>query len=288
MQNDNVVIAVAVGLSIGIHATVLPLIAILPSLAHSPATKATHLETPPLDINDIELGIDESKESTLTWIGYEEYEEQRARFAEVEQAEMQFESETASSPMSIETFRAITEPLTDLAKKLSKAMQAFAIEFPAGKTEPQSAKVAVKTEEAEQDIEQPVQQPPQEVTEVSAPSPKISPGDRDSQATSVMHISPEQWKSGKPLAGEGIVLRPRRPSFTANQSVSNVAGNLAADLVIDKSGKPINVEILLSTGSYSIDRTIESSLYRWRASGEKVETLMGDDTIRITINIMFH
>jgi hypothetical protein len=284
MQNETVVIVVALGISIATHAIVVPMVSSEHSLAHSPTTKATHLETPPLDVDNIELGIDESKESTLTWIGYEEYEEQWARFAQVEQAEMHFEPETTPSPTSIETLRVITEPLTDLAKELAKLMQEFSIEFPSGKTEPPKSKNLAKSEQPEQLIEQ----APTEIAETKPQYPKSNAADRDSDATSIMHISPEQWKSGKPLAGEGIVLRPRRPSFTANQSVSNVVGNLAADLIIDKTGKPINVEILVSTGSYSIDRTIESSLYRWRASGENIEALKSDDTIRITIYIMFH
>ncbi|MGY8752614.1 MAG: hypothetical protein ACKVIO_01835, partial [Phycisphaerales bacterium] len=97
-----------------------------------------------LDVDNIELGIDESKESTLTWIGYEEYEEQWARFAQVEQAEMHFEPETTPSPPSIETLRVITEPLTDLAKELAKLMQEFSIEFPSGKTEPPKSKKLAK------------------------------------------------------------------------------------------------------------------------------------------------
>ena len=59
-----------------------------PSMAHIPTAKATHLKTPDIENPEIELGIDKSRESTLTWIGYEEYEEQLARFATVEQADM--------------------------------------------------------------------------------------------------------------------------------------------------------------------------------------------------------
>jgi hypothetical protein len=129
---------------------------------------------------------------------------------------------------------------------------------------------------------------PAEPTEPKEPAePRNNPSDRDSEATSVIQISPEQWKQGKPLAANGIVLRPKRPSFTANQTVSNIAGNLGADLIINKDGKPANVVIRVSTGSFSIDRTIESSLYRWRASGEKIDALVGDETITITINILF-
>jgi hypothetical protein len=118
-------------------------------------------------------------------------------------------------------------------------------------------------------------------------SSEASPSDRDSDATSTVHISPEHWKAGKPAAAEGIVLRPRRPSFTANQLVTHSPSNLVAALYIDKRGKPIDVVILIGTGSGSIDRSIESSLYKWRASGDRVDKLEGDETIRIKIHITF-
>ena len=123
---------------------------------------------------------------------------------------------------------------------------------------------------------------------VLKPTPTPNPSDRYSEATSLINISKEQWKSGKPLAAEGIVLRPRKPSFTANQLVTNAPSGLVATLHINRIGKPIRVEILVSTGSFSIDRSLESSLYRWRASGERIDSLVEDETVRITIHIMFH
>ena len=113
------------------------------------------------------------------------------------------------------------------------------------------------------------------------------PSDRDSDATSIVRISPENWKAGKPAAAQGIVLRPRRPSFTANQLVTNASGNLVAVLYIDMRGKPIDVVILIGTGNGSIDRSIEASLYRWRASGDRIDELEDDETIKITIHITF-
>lgn len=276
MRNDTTVIVIAVTCSVGLHVAFLPIMSFAPSLNHSPTTKATHLETPAIEEHEIELGIDGSKESTLTWIGYEEYVEQRARFAQVEQAEMHVNTEIAKGVVTLEELQQLTTPIAELAKQAVEAFQELDVTFPKGDTAQFKKKVneVVAVEISTSDQEQ--------------PNALSNPSDRYSQATSIIHISPDQWKAGKPLAGEGVVLRPRRPSFTANQTVSSLAGNLAADLIIDKSGKPVDVVILVSTGSYSIDKTIEASLYRWRASGEKIDVLQQGETVQITINILFH
>ena len=116
--------------------------------------------------------------------------------------------------------------------------------------------------------------------------PKV-PSDRDSTPTSIIRVSPEMWKSGKPLAGEGIVLRPRKPSFTANQMVSNAPSDLIAAIHLDNKGIPRDVEPIISTGSPSIDRALISSLYRWRATGEQIDSIDDDETLEIRIHLTF-
>ena len=77
MYRDYVAILLAFALSVGLHLYILPMAySSKPPMTYIPPTKATNLETPKTEMPEIELGIDSSKESTLTWIGYEEYEEQ--------------------------------------------------------------------------------------------------------------------------------------------------------------------------------------------------------------------
>lgn len=274
---ENIAILVALVLSVGLHLLVLPIVySKKPPMTHLPPAKATHLETPPVEKPEIELGIDNSKESTLTWIGYEEYEQQRARFAEVEQASMKTETDVPEPNPSMDvvaTLQQLTEPVAEMASKLLEALQGIEISTPA----------------KEVPLVQPVSKPPiPEPVEVVEEVPvEGNPSDRDSEATSVIQISPDQWRSGKPLASQGIVLRPRRPSFTANQLVTNAPSDLVAELHIDRRGKPQDVVILFSTGSPSIDRSLESSLYRWRASGDQIDALEDEETLNITIHITF-
>ena len=105
--------------------------------------------------------------------------------------------------------------------------------------------------------------------------------------TVIDEVPRENWKTGRPISAEGIILRPRRPSFTAHQSISKAPNGLTALLVIDHRGRPIEVEIRSGTGSPSIDRSLVASLYRWRAAGEKIDAVVEGETINITIHISF-
>ena len=58
---------------------------------HSAATELESPIAPPPpepDRNEIDLGIDQSLARTMTWIGFEEYEEHLAQLSEIEQAAM--------------------------------------------------------------------------------------------------------------------------------------------------------------------------------------------------------
>lgn len=286
---ENVALPVALLCSVALHAVFIPVVyANKASMAHLPATKATHLDTPPVEDESVDLGLDKSTEATLTWIGYEEYEEQRARFAEVEQAEMQAEvdySVPSPAQIAIEAARNLAEPIAQLSKELLEALQGIEITIPHRKIEVQPTEPVATPELQIETTPEPVVAPGVKAKEESAS--KGSPADRDSSATSTIKITPEQWKSGKPLAAKGIVLRPRRPSFTANQIVTNAPSDLVADLLINNKGKPTDVLIIYSTGSTSIDKSLISSLYRWRASGEKIDSLKDGETILISIHITF-
>lgn len=273
IHRDNIPVFLSIAISMGLHLIVLPIVySDAPSMAFSPPSKASHLETPRTEELDIQLGIDESNTSTLTWIGYKEYEEQRARFATVEQASMTVEVEVADQPPAFGQLRQIAAQFVALTKDFLDAMLQLEFTMP-----PRLATEPISVEPIETDRSDVPMKKPGEAR----------PSDRDSDATSIVRISPENWKAGKPAAAQGIVLRPRRPSFTANQLVTNTSGNLVAVLYIDMRGKPIDVVILIGTGNGSIDRSIEASLYRWRASGDRIDELEDDETIKITIHITF-
>ena len=274
MYRENSVLFIALFLSIGLHVAILPLIyKDKNTMMFATPEKISKTDTQLVDDSTVDLGIDNSKESTLTWIGYDEYEEQLARHAEVEQASMQ--SEVASASVAFASLAQLAKPLQEATTEFIEALRSMQISVPSRTVEP----LQQETPQVEEQVTA-VNQMPKDTT-------ASVPEDRDSEATSIIRVLPEEWKAGKPLAGKGIVLKPKKPAFTPNQLVASKPSTLVADLYIDKSGKPINVVILLGTGGASIDRTIENSLYRWRASGEQVEALQGEDTVKITIHILF-
>ena len=240
----------------------------------APPPDASHLETPRLEQPEIVLGIEESQASTLTWIGYDNYEKHLARLAQVEQAAMQLKQHAVKSKPNVfssqfDKLAITTAPIVEGATKLLGALRDLQISF--GSNSPPS--MSRKTQSQEQNADK-------ETLQVAEPS------ELESDPTSIVEVPRESWKTGRPVAAEGIILRPRRPSFTAHQSVKNPRG-LTALLVIDHRGRPIDVEVISGTGSASIDRSLVASLYRWRAAGDKINSLAEEGTFKITIHISF-
>ncbi len=273
-NRDNIALLVAIVFSVWLHVSILPLVYNNKN-AITPNQPSIILPTETLDIKEpeIDLGIDESKESTMTWIGYDEYEEQLDRHSEVEQAKMN--SETTPSITTARTITLLTQPMVEITTQFLDALRQLNVTIPSRKLQP------IKREIPKEIVQEPIETPAEEDRDASVSS------DRDSEATSLIHVLPEDWKAGKPLAAQGIVLKPKRPKFLPTQLVASRPGNIVADLYFDKQGKPLNVVILLGTGSTSINRTIENSLYRWRASGDQIEALEGEETAKITIHILF-
>lgn len=268
--DDATPITLAVLASVLAHVLLIgPVIAHLddPSTTFAPPTRASHLPspTPP----QVPLGIEQSTTSTLTWIGYEAYQEHLARTAEQDQAAMDATVDEVQHPgpgagQPLPPLSAVIDPLAEAAQQAIEALRGLRIEVPS-----------------------PALEPVPEVAEVDDPSAPGAPSDIDADPTSRVDVPPSHWKTGKPVAAEGLVLRPRRPSFTAHQVVTNAPGGMLAALHLDQRGHPVKVEVLEGTGSDSIDRSLRASLFRWRAAGDRIDALDEGETIYIEITIRF-
>jgi hypothetical protein len=275
IHRDNITLVAAIASSLGLHFFLLPVVyATNRTITSISPTESTHLETPTVEHAEIDLGIDDSKESSLTWIGYNEYKEHLARHSEVEQAEMQ--SELADARSAVAMLKKLAQPMAEMSSHFFEAIKKVTITFPSKELPPNTqAQEKVITEEV--------------ALETSVEKNQLQQilSDRDAEATSVIRVSEEEWRIGKPLAGQGIVLKPKKPTFFPNQLIATRPRNVVADLSIDRTGKPIFVVLLYATGGVSIDRAIENSLYRWRASGEQIEALKGEETVKSTIHLLF-
>ena len=273
MRTERIIFFTALALSMVIHIVLVPRIfanRINPMMSEQ--TKSTHLEKP--EREEERLGIDESNTSTLTWIGYEEYELHRAQVSTVEQAGTTTVPPKSKS-VALDILAELQEPVQALTEQLMDAIGELHISIPTRSLPPvESTLVEVAREDVLKVVEE-------EINE------DIVVSESDSIPTSIIKVSKDMWKSGKPLAGEGVVLKPRKPSFTSQQMVSNSPSDLLVELHIDSDGKPSDVVLLIGTGSHSIDRTLIASLYRWRASGEHIDSMQEGDVFKIVVHLTF-
>ena len=266
------------------------------------------------------LGIDVSDVSTMTWIGHEEYEEHLAQLGEVEQAAFDPRPGTpaAPSPESVivtepqpaapsETEVATTEvaeppaPQTfpiDPALVLDAIGEMFAIlndiDTTAVETDTREF-VAANTEAAEKpDTNEPVtnpQPPNPDPTPPAAldadPTKPADQADRESDASSIVEVLLKDVKIGKPLAARGLELKTARPKFTTLQLVTLApCCNPLTRIEFTRDGKPLVAQIIETSGHALIDEAVEASLYRWRAAGEPLEALKGEQTMTVEIRIL--
>ncbi|MHC5023860.1 MAG: energy transducer TonB [Planctomycetota bacterium] len=301
------------------------------------------------------LGREEGAPSTLTWIGYEEYEEHLARLSEVEQAAfvdqptgddgepqpapVPEQETTPGEDVSTAAVAAASEapPEAEVSDPVEPATTA-APEQQTGLAPPGAQLTAEAQEDladllaslmtplgaalrppAEQDDkpvdpahlqdpaagrDQPTEQPtpteeptkkagaqaaPAQPTTADAPPGTPEQGekaDKESDASSTVDIPLDKIRVGKPLAAQGLELRPRRPRFTTLQRLTAAAGNPIVEIRFGRDGVPRRASILQSSGNRGIDRAIESSLYRWRASGKQLESLGEKETVDLRLRII--
>ncbi len=285
--------------------------------------------TTEIEPNQVELGIDDSTVSTMTWIGFEDYQEHLAAIAEVEQAAFQTtptgsepvpasptdtpidtvqdETDTQTPPVSPPSPDPEEDPSTspDPFEELEAWFDAAEGVGPAigEPTSPDTRSQAlddiierlqqmmentVETEQPEQ-TPKPAQQPTPPEPAPSQPQPAGEPGvqsDQESDASSIVEVTMEQLTLGRPLAAQGLQLKPRKPVFTTLTLLTAVPANPRAELRFRRDGKPVRVRLLESSGDPRIDEAVLSSLYRWRAAGKKLRELERNETIPVQIRII--
>ena len=123
------------------------------------------------------------------------------------------------------------------------------------------------------------------------PQPAGQPGvqsDQESDASSIVQVTMEQLSLGRPLAAQGLQIKPRKPVFTTLTLMTAIPANPTAELRFRRDGKPARVRLLESSGDSRIDEAVLNSLYRWRAAGKKLRELKGNETIPVRIRIMLN
>lgn len=108
--------------------------------------------------------------------------------------------------------------------------------------------------------------------------------DRQSDATSRLDVTRDQWQLGKPLSGRGVELKPRRaevPLFT--RFTAALRSNPICRMEFDRTGKVVRAMILVPSGDPRVDEDILNSLYGWRASGSAIDALQANGVFAVEL-----
>lgn len=110
--------------------------------------------------------------------------------------------------------------------------------------------------------------------------------DRESDPTSVIEVPEASWQNGRPLAANGITLRPVRPRFTTLSKLDGIAQNPTGELVIGRDGVPQSARIVRTSGNRGVDDAIRAALFKWRASGTQLDRLKPGATVTIRLRLV--
>lgn len=299
---------------------------------------ADDLAMPEQDDDEVKLGLAESSASTMTWVGFEDYEKHMAALADIEQAAFTVAPEQGTPVESpgeelIET-TAVAEPSRSVepGPPVPPIPPAMA-EMPTAPAEPleptmnaerptpapstvdslmtlltlveQFAPVQELRERTETTANRPTANPtpspveptpkPTHPEQPNGAAPKAgdldsdepTPGvvsDRQSSATSTIEF--RDLKAGRPIAAEGLELKPRRPELTTFQRLTTNPCNPVVRIEFDAAGTPVRAAILRTSCDDRFDRALLASLYRWRAVGDRLNDLAADQTTAITLEIL--
>jgi TonB family protein len=146
------------------------------------------------------------------------------------------------------------------------------------KPNPQSApRSGGQRGQAKQPTPQPANQPQQKKAK-----PTAAPLGEQTTPPSDVRLNPEKFQFGQVIAREGIKIKTARPTISAVARVSSFGAQMpTAKLTFTAEGTVIDAELVTSTGYENIDAPLLASLYKWQASGPKLETV--DDAFTMTI-----
>ena len=272
---------------------------------------------PPPPEQEISLGIEESKASTMTFIGYEDYEKHLARLSEVEQAAMREQVAGGAPPASPTPTQSKPETPPETSSQPKQQPEAAsppprpvstpAPEAPKSSQEPESSKTSEATPTPDPKPE-PTPEPKPETppTPESPPTPEPkptppappappappepgTPADKDSDASSVVDVPQNLWRQGKPLAAQGLDLKTKRPNIpTVTWLTMRPSFHPVVEIQFMNNGIPASAKVLKSSGDVELDGYINDSLYRWRASGKRLKELQGEETVTIRLKLLLN
>jgi len=129
--------------------------------------------------------------------------------------------------------------------------------------------------DAPRPAEDPAPTPPTVATRAPREGGQPTSAARSDREAPPVQLTPDvlEVKAGKVITVEGIEIKTAVPNFSPVARQSASPRTPKARVLFDKDGVVLDVTLLRSSGSDNVDGPIISSLYRWKASGEKLKEL---------------
>jgi hypothetical protein len=110
--------------------------------------------------------------------------------------------------------------------------------------------------------------------------------DKESDPSSIIEVPKEQWERGRPIATQGLELKPRKPHFTILTMITSAPCNPLCEIIFGGDGVPTRARLLTGSCDSRVDEGILNSLYGWRATGESLKKLQNGQTVTIQIRLI--
>ncbi len=139
--------------------------------------------------------------------------------------------------------------------------------------------------------------PTDEPSETDGDEPGEGPGEpvpepgndsnKDAEATSTIQTPEANWRNGRPLAAEGLEIKTRRLAIPlVTWFKLRPTRDPVAEIRFKASGRPASAELVVSSGDRDLDGYITDALFRWRASGKRLEALSGEETALVRLRLI--
>lgn len=252
---------------------------------------------PEFEEPEIRPGINESRATTISWLGYEEPTPHEAQEANVDQPALA--RGPAPNPAIEQSGVPALPPPAPKPKPLAEAADLArlpTIPLPDQSLDELLAQLEATAPEATTAKKPPAQPVPEQrptkpnelpdTTEAEQPS-EAGGGPSESPATS--RTKPTEIRPGEPVAMEGIEIETRRPKFTTVTRLTAAPQNPTVLVRFDANGKVVLADIIESSGYRNVDRPVLDAMYGWRAKGKKIDELRqkdGASTFELTFRIV--
>lgn len=248
------------------------------------------------------LGLEKSRNVTITWLGFEHASEHSAREATVDQAELT--RDPAGEPAGSPAAPAPTPTTEPPPQSPVPPVVAAPAPPPAHIVEATAGAVAAAGEwlvrlpsemvKLAAMVDPPSPQPPETASQESPPAAEASPellppeaaapagtpgqaSQKESDATSIEQTL--EVRPGQPAAAEGLEIDTIRPRWRYTTLLTAAPRNPTVQITFGRDGRVKRASFLvqdgktLDSGYRDVDEPLLNAVYQWTAAGEALEAL---------------